>query len=64
MTAKRTFKQVWYAPHIFLRLLPLIEPSLIWLAMPVTEFVVAIYVVVAMRKYTQKLPKELPDNSN
>lgn len=45
-------------------LLPLIEPNLIWLAMPVAEFVVAIYVVVAMRNYTQKLPKELPDNSN
>lgn len=35
-------------------LLPLIKPSLIWLSMPITEVVVAIYVIYRMVYYTKK----------
>ncbi len=34
-------------------LLPLIKPSVIWFAMPITEFIVAIYVVIVMRHCTR-----------
>ncbi len=36
--------------------LPLISPSAVWLAMPITELLVAAYVVVTMLRYTKKLP--------
>ncbi len=39
-------------------LLPLIKPSAIWLAMPITELIVAAYVIVTMLKYTKKLQGE------
>ena len=36
--------------------LPLISPAAVWLAMPITELLVAAYVVVTMLRYTKKLP--------
>lgn len=38
-------------------LLPLIQPSAIWFAMPITELLVAIYVAFTMRAYTKNMPK-------
>lgn len=39
-------------------LLPLIKPSLIWFAMPLTELVTAIFVIFSILKTIKKLPKE------
>ncbi|MDO5425830.1 MAG: MATE family efflux transporter [Eubacteriales bacterium] len=41
---------------ILIFLLPLLHAEAIWLAMPITELLVAVYVVIAMRSYTKKLP--------
>lgn len=38
--------------------LPLIAPSAIWLAMPITEAAVAVYVAISIIKYTKKLPAD------
>ncbi len=37
-------------------LMPLITPSAIWFAMPLTELIVLVYVLVTMRTYTKQLP--------
>lgn len=39
-------------------LLPLITPSAIWFAMPVTELLVAVYVIAMMRYYTRNFNKK------
>lgn len=39
-------------------LLPLIDKNALWLAMPITEFIVAIYTFAAMYRFTKKLPSE------
>ncbi len=39
-------------------LLPLISPSLIWYAMPLTELLTSVYVVISIVKTITKLPKE------
>ena len=38
-------------------LLPRLAPDALWLAMPITEAVVAVYVVAAIRHYTKLLPE-------
>ena len=41
---------------ILILLLPaLVSASAIWFAMPITEFLTAVYAVTAMRRYTAKL---------
>ncbi len=42
----------------FIYLLPLITPSLIWYAMPLTELLTAVFVVVSIYRSLSKLPKE------
>lgn len=42
----------------FILLFPLVNESFIWVAMPVTELVVAGYVVTRMIRYTKQLPTE------
>lgn len=50
----------------FIMLLPSISPNALWYAMPITELLVFLYVIVMMRKYTKALPEtdraELPKN--
>lgn len=43
---------------ILIMLLPLMEPSAIWYAMPITELIVAIYVIVMIYKYTKRLSNQ------
>ena len=44
---------------ILIYLLPaLFAPNTIWFAMPITEVIIAVYVVYFMRKYTKALPAE------
>ncbi|MBS5113158.1 MAG: multidrug transporter MatE [Coprobacillus cateniformis] len=43
---------------ILIYLLPLINADYLWLTMPTTEFIVAIYAVIHMRKCTKSLPTE------
>ncbi|KXU49944.1 MATE family efflux transporter [Longibaculum muris] len=43
---------------ILIYLLPLINADYLWLTMPITEFIVAIYAVIHMRKCTKSLPIE------
>lgn len=44
---------------ILILILPItLGANLIWLAMPITEFLVMVYAVLAIRKYTKLLPKE------
>lgn len=43
---------------VFIFLLPLIHARAIWFAMPATELIVAIYVVVKTVQYTKQLPEE------
>lgn len=43
---------------VFIFLLPLIQARAIWFAMPATELIVAIYVVVKTVQYTKQLPEE------
>ncbi len=43
---------------VLILLLPLISPSLIWYAMPLTELLTSIYVVISIVKTITKLPKE------
>ena len=38
-------------------LLPVLSPSALWWAMPITELVVAVYVAVSIRRYTKALPE-------
>ncbi len=42
----------------FILLLPLIEPSLIWYAMPLTELITAIFVICSIHRSVKKLPIE------
>lgn len=45
---------------ILILLLPaLAGPDSIWLAMPITELIVAVYVAVMMARYTKDLPREV-----
>ena len=43
---------------VLIMTLPMIKPSAIWYAMPLTEFWVAVYVVIMIRRYTKQLPQE------
>ena len=43
---------------ILIYLLPLINADYLWLTMPITEFIVAIYAVIHMCKCTKSLPIE------
>ena len=39
--------------------LPMVAgPDALWLAMPITELVVAVYVAASIRRYTKALPEE------
>jgi len=40
-------------------LLPLIKPAAIWFAMPITELIVAVYVVIMIKRYTANLQKSI-----
>lgn len=44
---------------ILILLLPAVAgPDAIWFSMPLTELIVAVYVVIKMKQYTKQLPKE------
>lgn len=44
---------------IFILLLPVLTgPDFIWFAMPITELLVAVYVIIKIIQYTKKLPSE------
>lgn len=44
---------------ILILLLPAVAgPDAIWFSMPLTELIVAVYVVIRMKQYTKQLPKE------
>ena len=46
---------------IFIYLLPAIAGAeAIWFSMPLTEFIVASYIIAMIIKYTKQLPKERP----
>lgn len=46
---------------ILILLLPaLAGPDSIWLTMPITELIVAVYVAVMIARYTNALPREVP----
>ncbi len=41
---------------ILIYMLPLIQANYLWLTMPITEFIVAIYAIMLMIRYTRQLP--------
>lgn len=38
-------------------ILPALQPAAVWLAMPITEFLTAVYAAVCLRKFTKALPE-------
>ena len=43
---------------ILILILPTLRRKALWLAMPITETLTAVYAVIAMRNYTNDLPME------
>lgn len=43
---------------ILILILPALRREALWLAMPITETLTAVYAVIAMRNYTNDLPME------
>ena len=43
---------------ILILILPTLRREALWLAMPITEALTAVYAVIAMRNYTNDLPME------